>query len=68
MSIEQEAQDKPRYQQWLAESLVESFGYDKAVKVCIKMCWFGTLDFLIKETNGHVAGASHQSTVLITAA
>ena len=68
MSIEQEAQDSLRYQRWLAESLVESFGYDKAVKVCIKMGWFGTLDFLGKETSEHVANASHQSMVLITAA
>ena len=68
MSIEQGTQDKLRYQRWLAESLVESFGYDKAVEVCIRMCWFGTLDFFSKETNGNVANALHQSSVLTTAA
>jgi len=49
MPIEPEAQDIRRYQRWMAESLVANLGYDKAVRACRNMCWYGTLDFLIEE-------------------
>lgn len=68
MSIEQEAQDNLKYQRWLAESLVASLGYDKAVKACLEMCWYGTLDYLMKERDGQVSGAPQRSAMLTEAA
>jgi hypothetical protein len=68
MSIEQVAQDNMKYQRWLAESLVANLGYDKATKVCVEMCWYGTLDFLMKEKNGHFAAAAHGIPALTEAA
>jgi hypothetical protein len=53
MSIDQDAQENQKYQRWLAESLVANLGYDKAVKVCTEMCWYGIGDFLAKEKAGH---------------
>ena len=68
MSIEQDAQDSMKYQRWLAESLVANLGYEKATKVCVEMCWYGTLDFLMKEMNGNVAHATHEIPALTKAA
>ena len=68
MSIEQELQDNMKYQRWLAESLVANLGYDRAVKTCLQMCWYGTLDFLVKEKDGHVLGAPEPSAMLTDAA
>ncbi len=68
MSIEQDAHDNLRYQRWLAESLVGSLGYDRALKVCLEMCWYGTLDYLMKEKNGHFAKAPQQTPVFTKAA
>jgi hypothetical protein len=68
MSMDQDAQDNMKYQRWLAESLVASLGYDKAVKVCREMCWDGTLDFFMKARNGRVAAIFCQPTTLIEAA
>lgn len=58
MPIEPEAQDIRRYQRWMAESLVANLGYDKAVRACRNMCWYGTLDFLIEEKAGRFAQTS----------
>lgn len=68
MSIEQDAQDNMKYQRWLAESLVANLGFDKATRVCVEMCWYGTLDFLMKEKNGHFAHQAHGSPALTEAA
>jgi hypothetical protein len=68
MSIEQDAQDNMKYQRWLAESLVANLGYDKATKVCVEMCWYGTLDLLMKEKNGHFARPAHEIPALTEAA
>jgi hypothetical protein len=68
MSMDQDAQDNTMYQRWLAESLVASLGYDKAVKACREMCWHGTLDFLRKERNGRVAASLSQPAALTEAA
>lgn len=70
MSIEQDAQDNLKYQRWLAESLVANLGYDKAVRICVEMCWYGTLDFLMKEkeTNGYFAKTPDHTPVLTEAA
>lgn len=67
MSIEPEVQDKQRNQRWMAESLVANLGYDKAVKACRDMCWYGTLDFLIEEKDKYFAHASHQGPGLMKA-
>ncbi len=68
MSIEQDAQDNLKYQRWLAESLVASLGYDKAVKVCLEMCWYGTWDFLMKEKDGYLAEVPDRSQTFVEAA
>lgn len=68
MSIEPDDQDNRRYQRWMAESLVANLGYDKAVKACREMCWYGTLDVLMKEKDGHFANASHQGRPVTKAA
>lgn len=68
MSMDQDAQDNMKYQRWLAESLVANLGYDKAVKACREMCWYGTMDFLLKEKDGRVATTFCQPTTLIEAA
>jgi hypothetical protein len=67
MSIEPEVKDNRREQQWMAESLVANLGYDKAVKACRDMCWYGTLDFLIEERDKHFAHASHKGPELTNA-
>ena len=53
MSVEPEEEDNQKYQRWMAESLVANLGYDKAVKACREMCWYGTLAFLMKEKDAH---------------
>lgn len=68
MPIEPEAQDDQKYQRWMAESLVANMGYDKAIKACRNMCWYGTLAFLIAEKEGHFAHSSHQGPELTKAA
>ncbi len=68
MSSEQDVQDNTRYQRWLAESLVANLGYDKAIKACVEMCWYGTLDFLMKERNGQFPVAAPESPALTKAA
>ena len=68
MSIEQDAQDNMKYQRWLAESLVANLGYEKATKVCVEMCWYGTLDLLMKEKIGHFAHTAHGIPTLTEAA
>ena len=42
----------------MADSLVANLGYDKAVRACRNMCWYGTLDFLIEEKAGRFAQTS----------
>lgn len=68
MSSEQDVQDNTKYQRWLAESLVANLGYDKAIKACVEMCWYGTLDFLMKERNGQFSVAAPESPALTKAA
>jgi hypothetical protein len=55
MPIGPEAQDEQKYQRWMAESLVANLGYDKAIRACRNMCWYGTLAFLIAEKDRHFA-------------
>ena len=68
MSSEQDVQENTKYQRWLAESLVANLGYDKAIKACVEMCWYGTLDFLMKEKDGQFPNAAQQSPPLTEAA
>ena len=68
MLIEQDAQDNMKYQRWLAESLVANLGFDKATRICVEMCWYGTLDFLMKEKNGHFVHPAHGNPALTKAA
>ena len=68
MSSEQDVQDNTKYQRWLAESLVANLGYDKAIKACVEMCWYGTLDFLMKERNGQFSVAAPEGPALTKAA
>jgi hypothetical protein len=68
MATEPEAHDDQRYQRWMAESLVDSLGYDKAIKACRNMCWYGTLAVLIAEKDGQFTNSSHQDPGLTNAA
>jgi hypothetical protein len=68
MSIEQDAQDNLKYQRWLADSLVSNLGYDKAVKACREMCWYGTLYFLMKRKDGGAPAAVSRPAPLTEAA
>lgn len=60
MPCESEAEDDQKYQRWMAESLVASMGYDKAIKACRNMCWYGTLAYLVAQKEGQFAHSSHQ--------
>lgn len=68
MSSEQDVQDSMKYQRWLADSLVGNLGFDKAMKVCMEMCWYGTLDFLIKQKDSYRANAAPGNRELTPAA
>jgi len=68
MSNESGVQDKQRYLQWMAESLVANLGYDKAVRACRNMCWYGTLEFLIAEKDRQFAHTSERRQGLTKAA
>lgn len=68
MSIKQDEQDNMRYQRWLADSLVDNLGFDKAKKVCLEQCWYGTLVLLMKEKERYVAEVTHWRPPLTKAA
>ena len=68
MWSEQDLQDSKKYQRWLADSLVGDLGFDRATKVCMEMCWYGTLDFLIKQKDSYSANAAQGNWELTPAA
>jgi len=68
MSNESEVQDNQRSLRCMAESLVANLGYDKAIRACRDMCWYGTLEFLIAERDRHFVHTSDQGQVLTQAA